>query len=150
MPTTSEDHGQMAIDLIAFIANPTAAQASPNTVALLQDMAIVHARAAWREALQAVVKPATCPGCSGHGTLSDDPQVFRCDSCGGVFTSTEPIVMEAAIKFVSLQLPMLANAGADGSFYFDLDIVTSWKNKREVARVHGWADRRTKRVVQFG
>jgi hypothetical protein len=97
-------------------------------------------------------KPATCPGCSGRGVLSDDPQVFRlvfqCTSCGGVFTSTEPITAEQAMRFVALGSPMLANATEDGTFYFDLDVALvdgSGHNRR-----HGWADRKTKRVVQWG
>ncbi len=94
------------------------------------------------------VLPSTCPGCSGSGVLSDDPQVLRCTGCGGVFTDTElPITAAQAIKFVAIHLPMVANAGPDGQFYFDLELSDGRMAGR---RVHGWADRKTKRVVQWG
>lgn len=96
----------------------------------------------------AAVRPSTCPGCSGSGVLTDDPQVLKCTSCGGIFTDAEqPITPEQAIKFVAIHLPMLANAGTDGSFFFDLELIGGRMDGR---RVHGWADRRTKRVVQWG
>jgi len=94
-------------------------------------------------------KGPRCPGCSGSGVLTDDPQVLRCQSCGGIFTDPNfPIIGEAAIQFVAYHLPMLANAGPDGSFYFDLDILRPSDGGR--TRIHGWADKATKRVVQFG
>jgi len=93
----------------------------------------------------------TCPGCSSEGVLSDDPQVYRCTGCRGVFALADaPITFDQALKFVALHLPMMANAGADGQFYFDLMLSTTWKGEAEVGRVHGWADTKTKRVVQFG
>lgn len=95
-------------------------------------------------------KPASCPGCSGSGVLTDDPQVLKCTSCGGIFTDPkQPICRTAAWKFVGLGQPMLANAGPDGSFYFDLDIVDG-PDATQGTRVHGWADVKTRRVVQFG
>ncbi len=95
---------------------------------------------------------AKCPGCSGEGVLTDDAQVLRCQSCGGVFTadSAQPITMEQAMKFVVFQLPMSANAGPDGQFYFDLDIATEWKGQAVTKRIHGWADSKTRAIVQFG
>lgn len=91
----------------------------------------------------------SCPGCSGAGVLTDDPQVLHCTRCGGIFTDPNfPIIGEQAIKFVAYHLPMLANAGVEGSFYFDLDIARPSDGGR--TRLHGWADRRTKRVVQYG
>lgn len=93
---------------------------------------------------QAAVRPSTCPGCNGSGVLTDDPQVLRCESCGGIFTDPEtPITGVQAMKFVAFQLDMLDNAGADGAFYFDLDVMNR-------GRLHGWADKRRKRVVQWG
>jgi len=93
-----------------------------------------------------------CPGCNGHGVMTDDPQVSRCESCGGVFTPdrTMPITMQQAFRFVRMDAMMLTDAGPDGQFYFDFFIATEWKDKPEIARVHGWADTKTKRVVQFG
>lgn len=97
-------------------------------------------------------RAAGCPGCSGAGVMTDDPQVAKCERCGGFFTTdfNQPIAFEAALKFVALGQPMLANAGPDGQFYFDLAVATTWRGKPEVGRVHGWADAKTKRVVQFG
>jgi hypothetical protein len=93
--------------------------------------------------------PGLCPGCCGDGILTDDPQVLKCRSCGGIFTADrkQPISPEQAMKFVAIHLPMLANAGADGSFFFNLAIS---RECHETTHVHGWADRKTKRVVQWG
>lgn len=90
-----------------------------------------------------------CPGCDGQGVFTDDPQVLRCANCRGVFTSGV-ITQEQAIKFVRFQLPMLANAGADGAFFFDFMIGRDDDSVLPAQRVHGWADTKTKRVVQFG
>ncbi len=92
-----------------------------------------------------------CPGCSNLGRLTDDPQVLRCEGCGGVFSHRHfPLVMAQALKFVALHQDMKQEAGIMGTFYFDLDILTEWNGRRAVGRVHGWADVETKRVVQFG
>jgi len=88
-----------------------------------------------------------CHGCNGRGRMTDDPDVLRCDGCGGVFTYY-PITIEQAMKFVGLQQPMAANAGSDGSFYFDFLIRP--KLLGTPIRSHGWADTKTKRVVQYG
>jgi hypothetical protein len=99
--------------------------------------------------LLAPVEGPTCPGCSGEGLLTDDPQVLKCTGCGGVFTDSRfPVTFEQAMKFVALGNPMLANAGPDGSFYFDLDVALV--GGKGHTRRHGWADRATKRVVQWG
>jgi hypothetical protein len=96
--------------------------------------------------------PAACPGCSGAGILTDDPQVLQCERCGGVFTlRTEPITLPQATAVVRLHLPMQAEAGAEGAYYFDLTIVRGpGPLAGTVERVHGWADRTSKRVVQYG
>jgi hypothetical protein len=92
-----------------------------------------------------------CPGCSGSGILTDDPQVLRCTGCGGVFTGADPISFDQALKFVAFKLGMLDNAGPDGQVYFDLTIINaSGPQEGKPTRVHGWADRKTKRVVQWG
>lgn len=103
-----------------------------------------------RFTIQAVKLAPFCPACSGAGVLTDDPQVLRCERCGAIFTAAEPIVFEQAARFVALGLPMLANAGGDGQFHFDLTLATDWKGRPCVGRVHGWADTKTRRVVQFG
>jgi hypothetical protein len=100
----------------------------------------------------AAPRPSTCPGCSGGGELTDDPQVLRCLGCGGIFTDAQlPITFEQAMKFVAINQAMLPNAGVDGSFYFDLDVLDPiLKDGKTFNRLHGWADRKTKRVVQWG
>ena len=105
-----------------------------------------------QQARLAAVRPSTCPGCSGSGVLTDDPQVLRCQGCGGIFTDAETPITEAqALTFVALGQPMLANAGPDGSFYFDLDVYVEPRTMvGDYRRIHGWADRQSKRVVQYG
>lgn len=85
-----------------------------------------------------------CPGCNGRGTSAGigDIRVNRCTGCGGFFTLA-PVTLSAAVNVVRVDLDMLANAGPDGQFYFDLDLVGG-------RRIHGWADRETRRVVQWG
>lgn len=85
----------------------------------------------------------TCPGCSDNGVLTDDPSVLRCQSCGGVFT-TERITEAQGFKFVSFNRPMLHDS--NDMFYFDFVV----DNGDTVDRMHGWADKATKRVVQWG
>lgn len=104
----------------------------------------------WRDVV-AAVRPSTCPGCSGSGVLSDDPQVLKCTSCGGIFTDAElPITLDQARKIVALDQPMKQEAGLLGQFYFDLDVLDAILADGTVNRIHGWADRETKRVVQWG
>lgn len=146
------DHGQLAVDLMRAAVNPGMCPA--DLVESMTGMAIVHAQAAWRGARKlneaAAFQATTCPGCSGAGVLTDDPQVLRCERCGGVFTNPrfQGIIMEQAIRFVAVHQPMLANAGTDGAFYFDLFIVRPSDGGQQ--RMHGWADKATKRVVQWG
>jgi hypothetical protein len=135
---------ELGIGILVRAIDPN--QTPNDLVARMAEMAVVHLVAAARIAAGHQV----CPGCSGLGLLSDDPQVLRCQGCGGVFTNpAEPITEQQAFQVVAIHLPMLANAGPDGSFMFDLNVVTDWKGPR-VARLHGWADRKTKRVVQWG
>jgi len=102
------------------------------------------------------IEPTTsCPGCSGAGVPMDSYNgavsdfIWRCLGCGGAFTHL-PVTVEQALPVVALDQAMLANAGAEGQFYFDLVILTSWKGQQILKRIHGWADRQSKRVVQFG
>lgn len=96
----------------------------------------------------AAIVGTPCPGCSGEGVLTDDPQVLKCTMCGGIFTKrSEPITVEQALKFVAIHQPMKAEADLPGSFYFDLELSDGRMAGR---RVHGFADRNTKRVVQWG
>lgn len=92
-----------------------------------------------------------CPGCSGAGILTDDPQVLKCQGCGGFFTGADPITFDQALKFVRLNGGMLRNAGPDGSFYFDLTVLdVILADGKTANRLHGWADTKTKQVVQWG
>jgi hypothetical protein len=65
-----------------------------------------------------------------------------------VFTDGQPIPEAAALKFVLVGQPMLQNAGPEGQFYFDFDLTES--KMIPARRLHGWADKATKRVVQWG
>ncbi len=134
----------LAVSLLQQAIDP--ARCPADLVDRMAGMAEVHARAAWRIAQG---DHGSCPGCSGVGVLTDDPSVLKCERCGGFFT-VDPITFEQAMQFVALGQPMLTNAGPDGQFYFDLFVNTSWRDKPALGRVHGWADARTKRVVQFG
>lgn len=89
-----------------------------------------------------------CPACNGDGILTDDPQVLKCRSCGGLFTDRQSITAEQAMKFVAIHLPMQLNAGGDGQFFFSFEL--GGNGRLSGARVHGWADAKTKRVVQWG
>lgn len=146
----AQDHGMMAAEMIQMAVDTT--RCPGDLVASMTDLAIFHARAAWRLAASGTPAAVACPGCSGAGILTDDPQVLKCTRCSGLFTADwdMPLTFDQACRIVRLNQNMLPNAGADGSFYFDLAVETEWKGKREVARVHGWADSKTKRVVQFG
>lgn len=130
----------------------------------VKQLEAIGAPSAWHDGFMSAVRdaapmpaadrtrPSACPGCSGSGDMTDDPQVLRCTGCGGIFTvAGEPIPFEAALKFVALNQNMVANAGADGSFYFDLDVLdVILADGKTFNRQHGWADRKTKRVVQWG
>ena len=101
------------------------------------------------------IRSPHCPGCNGPSVLSDDPQVMRCEACGGVFTPYSgnmalagPIHVDQAMPFVNFRAPMLANAGPAGSFYFDFMVIGD--TNAPARRAHGWADKATKRVVQWG
>jgi hypothetical protein len=79
--------------------------------------------------------------------MTDDPSVLRCQSCGGVFT-VAPVTMEQVLKFVSVHLPMVL--GEYDPFYFDFVVSSHDPGRMAGTRMHGWADRKTKRVVQWG
>jgi hypothetical protein len=100
--------------------------------------------------MTATTTKTTCPGCNGQGAATKETvAVLKCQSCGGVFTYQGiGITMEMAMLFVAVHLPMQANAGAEGQFYFDFIITRPSDNGRQ--RMHGWADRATRRVVQWG
>ncbi len=90
----------------------------------------------WQQTSQA----PTCPGCSGAGQPSAAAGVFTCGSCGGRF-SVEPVSVDVARSIVGIDRPMQANA--DELVYFDLVV-------EDRGRMHGFADRRTGAVVQWG
>lgn len=82
-----------------------------------------------------------CPGCDGQGVRLTD-HVLKCQRCGGYF-SLEPAAEDEVQTFVDLKAPMQANAAAGCQVYFDFMLGPRY-------RVHGWFDRTTKRVVQWG
>jgi hypothetical protein len=135
---------ELGIGILARALDPT--QTPNDLVARMADMAVVHLVAAARIA----AGHQLCPGCSGLGLMSDDPSVLQCQGCGGVFTA-EGITPEQAIKFVAIHLPMVLGGeprfSPISTFYFDLELSDGRLAGR---RVHGWADRKTKRVVQWG
>jgi hypothetical protein len=79
-----------------------------------------------------------CPGCSGQ-TEYFDAGIRRCVTCDGLVGRTS---MERAERYVTLDA-MQANAPVERMRYFDF----TFDNKN---RVHGWYDRETKKVVQYG
>jgi len=90
----------------------------------------------------------TCPACSGASAPSaGHPFVLSCTSCGAVYTDRGVAIgVSVARQFVAVAEPMLANAGAAGQRFFDFVLVTDAGRQR----IHGWADRATRRVVQWG
>lgn len=88
-----------------------------------------------------------CPACSGAGRQTENKMVHKCERCSAVFTPAGAFLLPIqALQIVSLSDHMLANAGPEGQFYFDLVVSSDGK----VHRMHGWADRATKRVIQWG
>jgi len=139
-----QSEAELGIGILVRALDPN--QTPNDLVARMADMAVVHLVAAARIA----AGHQLCPGCSGLGLLSDDPDVLRCQGCGGVYT-TDPITPEQAIKFVAIHLPMVSGAeprfGVIETFYFDLELSDGRLAGR---RIHGWADKRSKRVTQWG
>lgn len=135
----------LALGILARAVDPR--QTPADLADRMADLATVHFLAAARIAFGQTV----CPGCSHVGELTDDPQVLKCTGCGGVFTDGQAITWAQALKFVALHLAMLPNAGDEGSFLFDLDVFdVILADGKTTNRLHGWADKRTKRVVQWG
>lgn len=89
---------------------------------------------------------ALCPACSGPGAQTDDARVRRCTECGGVFT-VETIDRASAWRLVKFSSMLWYEVPSDQLFSFDLSIEIPG---RGVERVHGVADRKSKRVVQYG
>lgn len=83
-----------------------------------------------------------CPGCNGKLVAGKDNALIRtCKSCGGLIGSCYRGELYGHVK---VHLPMIATS--DDMQYFDFDVLGS----DGVQRVHGWMDRATKRVVQYG
>jgi transcription initiation factor TFIIIB Brf1 subunit/transcription initiation factor TFIIB len=85
-----------------------------------------------------------CPGCSStRGRETDVVGVYECAKCGGVVGQC---YRGDASRFVAIHQPMQAECEDGDARYFDLMLLGS----QGIERVHGWMDRNTKRVVQFG
>jgi hypothetical protein len=82
-----------------------------------------------------------CSACSGDVVAEWTPTMGRCRECGAVQGSC---YRGEASQWVRLGAPMLPNS--DDLRYFDLVVLGS----DGVSRVHGWADRGSRRVVQYG
>lgn len=96
------------------------------------------------------IRATECPGCSGQGKkngINGNPCVVKCDRCGGLFT-IRTIGWQECLEFVNLNAPMLANSEAQQ--YFDFCYAGPSCGGGKPVRVHGWFDRITKRVVQWG
>lgn len=144
--TRISNEADLGVMLLTQANDPTRCPA--DLASMMTRMAITHFLAARRLSEGHTV----CPGCSDIGVLTDDPSVLRCQGCDGVFT-TEPITLEQALKFVRIaDANLLPTAKAAGTFYFDLEVLYFNRNRTEsqARRLHGWADRATKRMTQLG
>ena len=88
----------------------------------------------------------TCPACSHpestpHASLAN---VQTCNACGGIFGTLH--VFETR-EVVDINAPMLANAEPEDMQYFDLMQIGSSTEDR---RIHGWMQKSTHAVVQWG
>lgn len=102
----------------------------------------------------------TCPACGTASTnyfttetqdengVSEISVLFRCASCGGLYTDSQrPISREAALKFVNLNEMTDHDVDAYHLAYFDFDIRNP---KGGYYRTHGWFDNVSMKVAQFG
>lgn len=84
-----------------------------------------------------------CPGCSSEGVLQKLPgNVFKCKGCGGLFGDCA--YKGNLSQIVNIHLPMVADS--EDMQYFDISFIGS----EGPGRVHGWMDRQTRNVVQYG
>ena len=88
---------------------------------------------------------ANCPACSHtestpHENLAD---VVTCDRCGGIYGTC--YVCDTR-KVVDVNAPMVANAEPEDMQYFDLVQLGSQGTRR----IHGWIQKSTHAVVQWG
>ncbi len=133
-----------AIGLIRRAANPAEEQTTA-------DITLTYAIDALRAILNLQRGKPVCPGCNGLGLRRETggvahySPILDCQRCGGIFTDRALLGVEA-LQVVALSGHMLANAGPAGTFYFDFEVASDGK----IHRMHGWADKATKRVVQWG
>lgn len=92
----------------------------------------------------------SCPGCSNTGVATDtNPCVYSCNSCGGLFT-VRVIGWQECLAFVDLNAAMQPNGQRQALQYFDFTYAGPSCGGGQPQRVHGWFDRTTRKVVQFG
>lgn len=146
------DAADLGVTLLRAAADPALCPA--DLVETMTGMALVHLISVkrmnptpWGDG--APVDEPRCPGCSGTGPRVSNafPSVRVCDKCHGLFTAG-PVPRWVALKFVALDHPMVANS--DNPQYFDFDILGDGVKLQAAARVHGWFDRVSKRVTQWG
>lgn len=90
-----------------------------------------------------VSESMACPGCSGRTKITTElTQVYECASCGGIIGEC---YRGDAYKFVNIGTLVPQTEGMEVQ-YFDLVLLGS----DGIKRVHGWFDRQTKNVVQYG
>lgn len=84
-----------------------------------------------------------CPGCSAKaGKETMVTGVLQCSGCKGLVGEC---YRGEALALVNLDSPMQANAAPENLRYFDFTFIGEPKT-----RVHGWFDRLTQNVVQWG
>lgn len=82
-----------------------------------------------------------CPACSGQGVPEGTyPGLYTCSQCGGIFGELPS--WDAASKYIDIQDTLGVESSPEDLRYFDFFI--------NGERTHGWYDRKTKRVVQWG
>lgn len=73
-----------------------------------------------------------------------DVVVGTCSRCDGLHVEAETV--EQVALFVGLRSPMLEDAAHESLRYFDV----TWFENGQGRRSHGWMERQSRRVVQFG
>lgn len=86
--------------------------------------------------------PEPCPGCST--TIGRETTVTGVYQCTGCFGLVGTCYRGEAEALVGLHEPMLANAAPENLRYFDFTFMGG------EGRTHGFYDRNTRRVVQYG
>lgn len=81
--------------------------------------------------------------CSAKLVPTGDLKTSTCQACGGLHGE---MYRGEAYDFVNLHRKMQDDAPPERLRYFDLTLLGS----KGIERVHGWMDRETQNVVQYG